>query len=89
MYILLNMVFYFLMFSFRNKFEFEYQQFMDGIAHAAFEYVCQLIIKNSLDNIKNTQDALKSHSLSINISRYYLINCHVMYLKGTIDLCIL
>lgn len=60
-------------FIFRNKFEFEYQNFIDGIVGATFEYVCQFIIKNSMDNIKRTQNALNSISMIPNASKYYYL----------------
>lgn len=59
---------------YRNKFGSEYKSFVDGIVGATFEYVCQFIIKNSMDNIKRTQSALNYFSLSNNISKYLLFS---------------
>lgn len=60
----INCIFFF----YREQFESEFETFMDGIVNATFEYVCQFIIKNSLENIKRTQNALSSSSLN---SKYH------------------
>lgn len=57
----------------RSQFEFEHQKFIDGIVGGAYEYLCQFIIKNSMDNIRRTQCALNCFSLSNNLSKYYII----------------
>lgn len=60
---------------FRSQFEFEHQKFIDGIVGGTYEYLCQFIIKNSMDNIKRTQSALNCFSLTNNLSKYYTIIC--------------
>lgn len=66
MYLLILYMYFF----YRNQFESEYQKFTDHVVGTTFEYVCQLIIKNSLDNIKRTQNALNSFQLASNTSKY-------------------
>ncbi|XP_060846972.1 putative uncharacterized protein DDB_G0282133 [Rhopalosiphum padi] len=51
-----------------SQFEFEHQKFIDGIVGGAYEYLCQFIIKNSMDNIRRTQCALNCFSLSNNLN---------------------
>jgi len=58
---------------FRSQFEFEHQNFIEGIVGSAYEYLCQFIIKNSMENIKRTQCALNCFSLTNNLSKYYTI----------------
>jgi len=58
---------------YRNQYEIEYQHFVDGIVGSTFEYFCQLIIKNSMENIKRTQNALSSFSFT-NTSKYLAID---------------
>jgi len=60
---------------FRSQFEFEHQKFIDGIVGGTYEYLCQFIIKNSMENIKRTQCALNCFSLTNNLSKYYTIIC--------------
>lgn len=66
------MLFIYILF-FRSRFEFEHQNFIEGIVGGAYEYLCQFIIKNSMENIKRTQSALNCFSLSHNLSEYYII----------------
>lgn len=70
-------------FFYRNQFELEYQVFSDGIVGATFEYVCQLIIKNSLENIKRTQNALNSFSSTPNTSKHFIFFNSLKYFCGT------
>jgi len=51
-----------------SQFEFEHQKFIDGIVGGAYEYLCQFIIKNSMDNIRRTQCALNCFSLTNNLN---------------------
>jgi len=62
---------------FRSQFESEHQKFIDGIVGGTYEYLCQFIIKNSMENIKRTQCALNCFSLN-NLSKYYTI-IHLMF----------
>ncbi|CAH1731450.1 unnamed protein product [Aphis gossypii] len=51
-----------------SQFEFEHQKFIDGIVGGTYEYLCQFIIKNSMENIKRTQCALSCFSLTNNLN---------------------
>lgn len=51
-----------------SQFEFEHQKFIDGIVGGTYEYLCQFIIKNSMENIKRTQCALNCFSLTNNLN---------------------
>lgn len=76
---------------YRNQFESEYQKFTDDVVGTTFEYVCQLIIKNSLDNIKRTQNALNSFQLASNTSKYneYDIFLFIKLLKSNVVIYLL
>ncbi|XP_001943998.2 putative uncharacterized protein DDB_G0282499 [Acyrthosiphon pisum] len=51
-----------------SQFEFEHQKFIDGIVGGTYEYLCQFIIKNSMENIKRTQCALNCFSSTNNLN---------------------
>ncbi|XP_026819934.1 putative uncharacterized protein DDB_G0291812 [Rhopalosiphum maidis] len=59
-----------------SQFEFEHQKFIDGIVGGAYEYLCQFIIKNSMDNIRRTQCALNCFSLTNNLNCATIKPCY-------------
>ncbi|XP_022166853.1 putative uncharacterized protein DDB_G0267840 [Myzus persicae] len=59
-----------------SRFEFEHQNFIEGIVGGAYEYLCQFIIKNSMENIKRTQSALNCFSLSHNLNYGAIKTCN-------------